>query len=219
MGEVRTFSKHIRWEADEVAFLMAHYAAAPLDELELGLPGRHRRMIQCKANGLGLVRYRAPPRTPDEVRQAKREHMARRRVADPEAVRAYQRQRHALHRNEHNNWHRERRHRRLFWSRATRLKGVSASDLARLWHAQRGLCALTGRKLDRTAQVDHKLPRARGGGDEITNLRWVCRVANEAKRHMTDAELFALCTDIILAQRLPVVRWIGERIAAVTMRQ
>jgi hypothetical protein len=100
--------------------------------------------------------------------------------------------------------------RRFFWARAMRLRGLgraSAYDLARLWKKQRGRCALTGRRLDRTAQVDHVLSRARGGGDSIENLRWLCKEANLARRELSDEEFLALCGD--------VMRWIGRRIAVV----
>jgi 5-methylcytosine-specific restriction endonuclease McrA len=100
--------------------------------------------------------------------------------------------------------------RRFFWSKATKLRGEDAATflaLARLWKEQRGLCAITGRRLDRTAEIDHRLPRARGGGDNIANLQWVTREANRAKRDLTDAEFVALCSD--------VMRWVGRRIEMV----
>ena len=89
-----------------------------------------------------------------------------------------------------------------------KLRGEDAATLrclASLWRKQKGLCALTGRRLDRTAQLDHKLPRARGGGDNIQNLQWLCREANYAKRDLTNAEFHVLCAE--------TMRWIGTRIA------
>ncbi|HYE84949.1 MAG TPA: HNH endonuclease signature motif containing protein [Vicinamibacterales bacterium] len=100
--------------------------------------------------------------------------------------------------------------RRFFWGRAMKLRGperATVRDLARMWKRQRGRCALTGRRLDRTAQLDHIVPKARGGTDAAANLRWTCEAVNIAKRHMTDAELFALCGD--------VMAWIGRRIQMV----
>jgi 5-methylcytosine-specific restriction endonuclease McrA len=146
-------------------------------------------------------------RNPDEYRRRKREHMARRWKADPEAMRAYARANHAKNKQRVNARMREMNATRIFWARAQKLKGVSPRDLFNLWKAQRGLCALTGRRLDRSAQVDHILPKARGGRDQVSNLQWVCAEANLAKRNLTDAEFAALCGS--------VVRWIGERIAAV----
>lgn len=209
MGKIRAFSPHIRWSDQEVAVLRLHYATAPLDQLEQMLPGRHRRMIQCQANGLGLVRARLPKRTPDQVREAKRLQMASRREADPEAARAYSRSYHHANRKAQLEKMRAYQSRRFFWSRAKKCLGstVHAKQLAALWKAQRGLCALTGRRLDRSAQIDHKIPRAKGGKDEIANLRWVCPEINYAKRDMSDEQLLAMCVDCMA--------WIGRRIAQV----
>jgi 5-methylcytosine-specific restriction endonuclease McrA len=112
-----------------------------------------------------------------------------------------------------NNYHRlaesrkkcaERRKRRFFRQRETRLfqaaKGqpyATASQLARLWMSQQGMCALTGRKLDRTANLDHIIPRSRGGGHEIDNLRWVIRDANLARNDMVDEEFLQLCWEVL----------------------
>lgn len=88
---------------------------------------------------------------------------------------------------------------RFFWSRAMKLRGENRAtfrELAALWKLQRGLCALTGRRLDRFAQLDHVKPKARGGGDELANLRWVCIAANLAKRDLSDDEFFQLCADV-----------------------
>jgi 5-methylcytosine-specific restriction endonuclease McrA len=141
---------------------------------------------------------------PDRVREIKREAMRRRR-ADPEkrawdteAKRAQwatkygpaQKERHA------------RRARHFFIARAAVLnrygRTVTPGDLLLLWWAQRGRCALTGRKLDRrTAQIDHVEARARGGQHLPSNLRWVCREANEARRDLPDADFLRLCREVI----------------------
>lgn len=149
-------------------------------------------------------------RDPEKYRARKRESMARRRAADPEAARAYRNAYHAANRKVQTKKMRDYYARRFFWGKAMKLRGTdraNAKKLANLWRAQKGLCALTGRRLDRTAQLDHKTPKARGGGDEIQNLQWLCPEANLAKRDLTDAEFATLCED--------VMRWIGERIAAV----
>jgi len=90
--------------------------------------------------------------------------------------------------------------RRFFYARACNLRGpghATARDLAALWKAQRGLCALTGARLDRTAEMDHIIPRVRGGSDTIENLRWVTRDVNRAKRDLLDADFFALCRAVV----------------------
>jgi CRISPR/Cas system Type II protein with McrA/HNH and RuvC-like nuclease domain len=146
----------------------------------------------------------------ETVRKSKREHMARKRAADPEAARAYSRSYHQANREKTTAKMREYYERRFFWGRAMKLRGsnrATVSDISRLWYAQRGKCALTGRRLDRTAQLDHITPKAKGGDDCASNLRWVCAAINYAKRDMSDAELQALCAD--------VMAWIGRRIAEV----
>lgn len=148
------------------------------------------------------------PRSIEETRRAKREYMARKRAADPDAARAYGRNYHQLNRDKQTEKMRNYYARRFFWGRAMKLRGegrASAADLARLWKQQAGLCALTGRRLSRNnAHLDHINAKARGGSDRPDNLRWLCTEANLARRELSDAEFFALCSD--------VMRWIGERI-------
>ena len=210
MGSLRSHSPHVRWSEGEVEMLRQHYAEATHERLLALLPGRQLRVIQCKANALGLVRNRCPARTPEERREAKRLHMAQRRVSDPDGARAYARAQYHRNRDRELSAMRAYQARRFFWNKARKLTGpnsATAQDLAALWKAQKGLCALTGRRLDRSAQLDHKLARARGGGDHLSNFQWLCEEANLAKRALTDAEFIALCAD--------VTAWIGRRIAAV----
>lgn len=150
------------------------------------------------------------PRTADQVREAKRLHMARKWAEDPDGMRAKARAWHHANREHNLGKMRDYYAKRFFWGRAMKLRGegrATTKELASLWKAQRGLCALTGRRLDRSAQLDHISPKARGGGDKIGNLRWVCADVNILKRHLTDEELIALCSD--------VMAWIGRRIAMV----
>lgn len=95
--------------------------------------------------------------------------------------------------------------RRFFFVRALhhsiRLNDTSetsllCSVLSRAWYNQRGRCAYTGRRLDRTAQVDHKTPVSRGGTNDPSNLHWVCADANSVKNNKTHEEFIALCADI-----------------------
>ena len=147
------------------------------------------------------------PRDIERIRKIKREHMARKRAADPEAARAYGRAYHHANREKQTAKMREYSARRFFWTKAVKLRGNDRAtyvELATLRKAQRGLCALTGLRLDRSAQLDHRTPKARGGNDHVSNLQWVCAEANLAKRALTDAEFAALCAD--------VVHWIGRRI-------
>lgn len=149
-------------------------------------------------------------RSREETLKAKRDGMARLRARDPELARMKRNEFHARNREQQTEKMRNYYAKRFFWGRAMKLRGSQRAtyrDLAAIWKRQRGLCALTGRKLDRTAEVDHILPKVRGGGDNAANLRWVCRQVNLAKRDMTDVELMALCSN--------VMRWIGRRIEMV----
>ena len=81
---------------------------------------------------------------------------------------------------------------------------VTAEDIKALWDSQDGRCALTGRRLDDHAELDHIIPRTRGGTHDLSNLRWVCGEANRAKRNLTDEEFLSLAAD--------VVEYLGRRI-------
>lgn len=71
-----------------------------------------------------------------------------------------------------------------------------AWTLACLWHKQRGRCAYTGKRLDRTANIDHKMPISKGGDNSADNLHWVTPDANSVKATMTHDEFIAICPDI-----------------------
>jgi 5-methylcytosine-specific restriction endonuclease McrA len=97
----------------------------------------------------------------------------------------------------------------------TMTRGQRAKALLEQWHEQGGRCAITGLLLTPgvNASVDHILPVARGGGNDIANLRFVHTAVNRLKLTMTDDELsLALMT---LAQPLEAWwRWqLGRRIA------
>jgi hypothetical protein len=94
---------------------------------------------------------------------------------------------------------------RFFFSRAkahiTRLKSSESPDnlcqtISRIWYQQRGVCVYTGKRLDRTAQLDHKVPVSRGGDNSHNNLQWITAESNRVKKCMTHEEFIAICTDI-----------------------
>lgn len=146
----------------------------------------------------------------EKIRERKRLSMANVRAKDPDKARAYRNAYHAQNREERTAKMREYAGRRFFWTKSMKLRGegrATYKQLAALWKKQRGLCALTGRRLGQSAQLDHKLPKARGGEDDISNLQWVCEEANMAKRDLTDTEFAWLCSD--------VMAWIGKRIVTV----
>lgn len=200
MGKVRAFAPHIAWSPTEEAILLMMYSGVPAIELAVLLPGRNHRVIQCKANELGLKRAVDPGRTIEQRREAKRVAMNRARQSDPDGMRAKGRAWHYANRPANLIKMRDYYARRFFWGRAMKLRGEGRAtfrDLASLWHKQRGRCALTGRRLDRLAQLDHIVARARGGSDEKSNLRWLCKEANLARRELSDAEFVALCRDVV----------------------
>lgn len=200
-----------RWADHEIEVIQSHYRKGDWKDILRLLPGRTRSQVQNKAYGLGIIRHREPARTPDEVLAAKREYMAARRRADPVAARAYRNEFHRRNRDDQVAKMRDYYARRFFWGRACKLRQKGRADfrqLAALWKSQRGRCALTGRRLNRhNAHLDHITPKAKGGGDEIGNLRWLCIEANMAERDMTDEQFIALCAE--------VTAFIGERIEAV----
>ena len=74
---------------------------------------------------------------------------------------------------------------------------VTEAELRALWDSQGGLCALTGQPMDiRAAELDHIVPRSRGGTNEPSNLRWLTRAANQAKGDLLDEEFLALCVQV-----------------------
>ena len=144
----------------------------------------------------------------EKIRKRKREWMARKRREDPDAARKYHREYHRKNREERNEKMRKYSGRRFFWTKAMKLRKsdkATATEIASIWKRQRGRCALTGVKLDRTAQLDHILPKARGGSDAKDNLQWLAADVNLAKKDKTDEEFIQMCQS--------VMRWIGQRIA------
>lgn len=139
-------------------------------------------------------------RTKEQYLKAKRDGMARLRAKDPVAARKQQADWRMRNHDREKAKVRAYFTKRFFWCKAMKLKGASKAtprEIAALWRIQRGVCALTGRKLDRTAHLDHKVPKARGGPDELSNLQWLCQEANLAKRAMTDTEFHQLCSDVV----------------------
>lgn len=89
---------------------------------------------------------------------------------------------------------------------------ITVEWLRQLWDQQGGKCPLSGRDLDvRTAEMDHIVPRSRGGTNDLSNLRMLAPEANQAKGGMTDQEFIALCRDILAAQ---IPELIGHAILA-----
>jgi 5-methylcytosine-specific restriction endonuclease McrA len=77
-----------------------------------------------------------------------------------------------------------------------------AQQLAFLWKRQRGFCVLTGRRLNRyNAEIDHIVPRSKGGTEDIQNLRFLHRDVNQAKRALSDKDFLLLCQEVVSNNR------------------
>ena len=75
---------------------------------------------------------------------------------------------------------------------------LSAKMLWSLWKEQKGRCALTGVKLGRdNSELDHIVAISKGGTGERSNLRWLHRDVNQAKRALSDLEFLDLCKRVI----------------------
>ena len=72
-------------------------------------------------------------------------------------------------------------------------------DLKELIIKQDFKCALTGDKisLEKGIELDHIIPKNRGGKDELSNVQWVTKQANCFKSDRTESELFELCNKIV----------------------
>lgn len=146
------------------------------------------------------ARGRKPVRPQDEVRAANAAYMRKKRQSHPEMFRQRDREYYARHAEAKRRTQNEKRLRCFFQSRAKNLRGEGRADkhdLARLWKAQRGRCALTGTRLDRSAHLDHIIPRVRGGSCRPENLRWLAPQVNHAKRDLTDHEFIEMCRAVL----------------------
>ncbi len=75
---------------------------------------------------------------------------------------------------------------------------VTAADLSRLWHKQKGRCALTQRRLHgRNAHLDHKKSLIDGGNSTLNNVQWVREEVNFAKHRLSSEEFILLCQEVV----------------------
>lgn len=75
---------------------------------------------------------------------------------------------------------------------------ITAAELRRMWERQNGRCGITGQPLTtKTATIDHIVPIARGGSNDLDNLRWANKTPNHAKGNLLDDEFVLLCRQVI----------------------
>lgn len=87
---------------------------------------------------------------------------------------------------------------------ARMLDGPTADELEAKFDRQKQTCPLSGRKLvlGENTHLDHIVARARGGTDEMNNLRWVDQQVNQAKGAMSDKEFLSLVKEICQKKNL-----------------
>lgn len=83
-------------------------------------------------------------------------------------------------------------------------------ELLDKFNEQQGRCAYTGLPLDitKTANLDHIVPRAKGGSDDISNLHWVHCLINKMKSSYSEDVFVYLCKRV--AQTMPDVEVVIE---------
>lgn len=152
-------------------------------------------------------RYEA---NPELIRERKRNHMASVRLDD-----VRREQMNASRRSNPKYAERGRIYMRQMiekhffaWRVRSHGNGVTAKQLAALWKSQRGICALSGKKLGRDAHLDHIHAVSLGGSHEPSNLRWLDPWVNVARQNLTDEGFKKRCSQ--------VAEWIGRRILEAT---
>ena len=63
------------------------------------------------------------------------------------------------------------------------------------------VCSLTGRPIDlmkpASYQLDHIVPRSKGGDNSLDNCQLTCKEANQAKYNLTKEEFLQLCKEVV----------------------
>lgn len=87
----------------------------------------------------------------------------------------------------------------FFKRKAAPYKGVAVADLIKLYLKQKGICALCGDDIlfdSQRTHIDHIIPRAKGGEDEVSNFEFACSTCNYAKRDMSLKEFVLMCLKV-----------------------
>jgi hypothetical protein len=74
---------------------------------------------------------------------------------------------------------------------------ATAAELKSIVEKQGYRCALTGRSLTpKNSELDHVVPRSKGGSNEACNLQWLHRQVNRAKGTMPQSDFIAMCQEV-----------------------
>lgn len=74
---------------------------------------------------------------------------------------------------------------------------ASAGELMQILKDQEYKCALTGRDLvPEKSELDHIIPKKKGGSDLAGNFQWVTTKINRMKGTMTNEEFIRVCGDV-----------------------
>lgn len=80
-------------------------------------------------------------------------------------------------------------------------KQFSSTDRAKIYSKNKGRCAICGRFVPYDSfTVDHIVPLAKGGTNELSNLQCACKVCNRIKQDILPEELMDKLTEIMLYQ-------------------
>jgi 5-methylcytosine-specific restriction endonuclease McrA len=76
-------------------------------------------------------------------------------------------------------------------------------EILELFERQNGKCALSGLPLTLglNADLDHIVPRSRGGDNDLSNLQWVLEKVNEFKNNSLESEFFSFIEALYLTMK------------------
>lgn len=147
------------------------------------------------------ARYRANSEFRQKVNRVSATQKARRRQVDPEwrdrenagSRRYYQENKQRIHAHMLHRYHtdpkykakvRAYEHRRRKW-RGKDGNNFNASDVLRLYEAQKARCYYCGKSIKDGYHIDHVLPRDRGGSNAPGNIVLACAFCNLSKHNKT----------------------------------
>lgn len=108
-----------------------------------------------------------------------------------------------LHRDKVNGRQRRyvKKHPFKIWCKKRCNNQLQPFDLWKILKKQKMICALTGDKLTRdNISLDHIIPTAKGGTNEISNIRFVTYDVNLWKNTLLDSQLIELCRKVVRYQ-------------------